>query len=70
MLNDGSRGYLKNCCYAKQLSMALLHVSHPPVQTCRAEDISYFYFLDILSSEPHYKSFFGGPLAVSSYSCT
>ena len=34
MLNDCSRGYLQNCCYAKQLSMALLHVSHPPVQTC------------------------------------
>ena len=23
--------------------MALLHVSHPPVQTCRGEDILYFH---------------------------
>ena len=34
MLNDHSRGYLQNCCYAKQLSMARLHASHPPAQTC------------------------------------
>ena len=43
MLNDGSRGYLQNCCYVKQLSMALLHVSHPPAQTCGGEDILYIY---------------------------
>ena len=30
LLNDRSRGYLQNCCYSKQLSMALLHASHPP----------------------------------------
>ena len=30
MLNDCSRGYLQNCCYVKQLSMALLYVSHLP----------------------------------------
>ena len=45
MLNDGSRGYLQNCCYAKQLSMALLHVSNPPGQTCGGEDILYIFFL-------------------------
>ena len=43
MLNDHSRGYLQNCCYSKQLSMALLHVSHPPAQTCGGEDILYIY---------------------------
>ena len=43
MLNDRSRGYLQNCCYSKQLSMALLHVSHPPAQTCGGEDIIYIY---------------------------
>ena len=41
MLNDCSRGYLQNCCYVEQLSMALFHVSHPPVQTW-GEDIPYF----------------------------
>ena len=51
MLNDHSSGYLQNRCYSKQLSMALLHVSHPPAQTCGAEDILYiyiffYYFLD------------------------
>ena len=44
MLNDHARGYLQNCCYSKQLSMALLHASHPPVQTCGGEDIIYIYF--------------------------
>ena len=44
MLNDRSRGYLQNRCYSKQLSMALLHVSHPPAQTCGAEDILYIHF--------------------------
>ena len=43
MLNDGSRSYLQNCCYAKQLSMALLHVFHFPVQTCGDEAILYFF---------------------------
>ena len=38
-------GYLQNCCYTVQLSMALLHVSHPPVQTCGGEDILYIFFL-------------------------
>ena len=42
MLNDRSRGYLQNCCYSK-LSMALIHVSHPPAQTCGGEDIPYIY---------------------------
>ena len=41
MLNDHSRGYLQDCCYATQLSMALLHVSHPPAQTYGVEDIIY-----------------------------
>ena len=45
MLNDHSRGYLQNCCYSKQLSMALLHSSHPPAQTCGGEDILYIFFL-------------------------
>ena len=44
MLNDHSRGYLQNCCYSKQLSMALLHVSHPPAQTCGGEDILHIFF--------------------------
>ena len=44
VLNNRSRGYLKNCRYSKQLSMALLHVSHPPAQTCGGEDILYIYF--------------------------
>ena len=44
MLNDHSRGYLQNCCYSKQFSMALLLVSHPPAQTCGGEDILYIYF--------------------------
>ena len=44
MLNDSSSGYLQNCCYSKQLSMALLHASHPPAQTCGGEDILYIYF--------------------------
>ena len=43
VLNDCSRGYLQNCCYSKQLSMALLHASHPPAQTCRDEDILFIY---------------------------
>ena len=42
MLNDHSRGYLQNCCYSKQLSIALLLVSHPPVQTYGGKDIPYF----------------------------
>ena len=65
MLNDHSRGYLQSCCYSKQLSMALLHVSYPPAQICGGEDIlhiSFFlYFLDTLSSEPNYKSPFEAP---------
>ena len=44
MLNDHSRGYLQNCCYSEQLSMALFHVSHPPAQTCGGKDILYKYF--------------------------
>ena len=43
MLNDRSRGCLQNCCYSKWLSMALLHASHPPAQTCGGEDILYMY---------------------------
>ena len=42
MLNDHSWGNLQNSCCAKQLSMALLHVSYPLVQTCGGEDILYF----------------------------
>ena len=62
MLNDPSRGYLQNCCYSKQFSMALLHVSHPPAQICGGEAILYIYFSNIswtLSSGPHHKSLFG-----------
>ena len=43
MLKDCSRGYLPSCCYSKQLSMSLFHVSHPPAQTCGGEDIIYIY---------------------------
>ena len=43
MLNDLSRGYLQNCCYLKQLWMALLHVSYPPAQSGGGEDILYTY---------------------------
>ena len=28
--------------------MALLHVSHPPAQTCRGEDILYIYFFFVI----------------------
>ena len=59
MLNDHSRSYLQNCCYSRQVSMALLHASHPPAQTCRGEDILYMYFSNISwtpNSGPHYKS--------------
>ena len=62
MLNDCSRGYLQNCCYAKQFSMALLHAFHPQAQTCGGEDILCMYFPNISwtpSSGPHYKSLFG-----------
>ena len=45
MLNELSRGYLQNCCYSKQLSMAPFHVSHPPAQTCGGENTLYIYFL-------------------------
>ena len=64
MLNDHSRGYLQNFCYSKQLSMALLHVSHPPAQTCGGENILYFFssISWTLSSGPHYKSLFEVPL--------
>ena len=72
MLNDCSRGYLQNCCYAKQLSVALFHVSHPPAQTCWGEDILYIYIFSnisqTLSSGPHYKSLFAPrPLAAPCY---
>ena len=49
MLNDRSRGNLQNCCYSKQLSMALLPASHPPAQTCGGEDILYVYIFLIFS---------------------
>ena len=63
MLNDCSRGYLQNCCYSKQLSMALLQESHPPPQTCGGEDILYIFFsiswtpwvLDPITN-PHFSS--------------
>ena len=48
MLNNCSRGYMQNCCYAKQLSMALLHVSHPPAQTCGGDDILYIYIFFLI----------------------
>ena len=54
MLNDRSRGYLQNCCYAKQFSMALLHVSHPPAQTCGGEDILYVYISLIFPGHPEF----------------
>ena len=63
MLNKSVASYLQNFCYADQLSMALLYVSHPLVQICGGEDILYFqYFLDTLSSGPQYKFLFGGGL--------
>ena len=45
MLNDCFRGYLQNCCYSKQLSMALLHVSHPRAQT----SYIYIFFFSSIS---------------------
>ena len=54
MLNDHSRGYLQNCCYAKQLSMALLHVSYLPVQACGGEDILYVYIFLIFPGHPEF----------------
>ena len=52
-------------CYAEQLSIAQLHLSHPPLQTCGGEDILYIYFNIswALSYGPHYKSLSGGPMA-------
>ena len=44
MLNDHTRGKLQSCCYAKQLWMALLHLSLPPAQACGGEDILYLFF--------------------------
>ena len=68
MLKDHSRSYLQNCSYAKQLSKVMLHVSHPPAQTCGDEDSIYIYIqIHIsniswtLSSGSHYKSLFGDP---------
>ena len=43
--------------------MALLYVSHPPVQTYRDGDIPYFYISwtpEFWSSGPHYKPLFEG----------
>ena len=54
MLNDHSRGYLQNCCYSKQLSVALLHASHPPAQTCGGEDIRYIYIFLIFPGHPEF----------------
>ena len=54
MLNDRSRGYLQGCCYTKQLSMALLHASHPPAQTCGDEDILYVFFFLIFPGHPEF----------------
>ena len=53
MLNNCSRGYLQNCSYSKQLSMALLYESHPPAQTCGGEDILYIFF-PIFPGHPEY----------------
>ena len=64
MFNDHSGGYLQNCCCSNQLSVARLHASHPPAQTCGGEDIVYIFFSNISwtpSSGPHYKSLFGLP---------
>ena len=71
MLNDCSRGYPQNCCYSKQLSMALLHASHPPAQSGGGEDILYIFFLIF----PRYLDFWtplqipiwGTPLAARCY---
>ena len=65
MLNDHARGKLQSCCYPKQFWMTLLHVSLPPAQACGGEGILYIffsYFLDTLSSRPHYKSLSGALL--------
>ena len=58
MVNDHSRGYLQNCCYSKQLSMALLHASHPQIRLVGVRT-SYIYISWTVSSGPHYKSLFG-----------
>ena len=73
MLNDCSRGYLHNCCYSKPLSMALLHASHPPAQTCGGEDIPYidiYFFLIFPDNEfwtPLQIPIWGIPLAAPCY---
>ena len=45
MLNNRSRGCLQNCSYSKQLSMALLLVSHPSAQACGGEDILFIFLI-------------------------
>ena len=47
MLNDRSRGYLQNCCYSKQLSMALLHASHPQIRLVGVRT-SYIYIFFLI----------------------
>ena len=51
MLNNHSRGQLQSCCCTKQLSMALLHVSHYPAQTGGGEDILYIFFQYFLDTK-------------------
>ena len=72
MLNDCSRGYLQNCCYAEQLSMALLHAPHPPAQTCGGKDILYICIVLIVPGHPEFWTplqipIWGPPLASPCY---
>ena len=65
MLNDRSRGYLQNCCYSKQLSMALLHASHSPAQTCGGWGQPIYIFFLIFPAhrvlDPITNPYFGPP---------
>ena len=54
MLNGCSRGYMQKCCYSKQYSMALLHSSHSPDQTCGGEDILNIYIFLIFPEHPEF----------------
>ena len=58
MLNDMSEVSYKTC-YAEQLSMALLHVFLPPVQTCGGEDILYIYIYFKYFLDPITNSYLG-----------
>ena len=70
MLNDRSRGSLQNCCYSKQLSIALLHASHPLAQTCGGEVIIYIYKFLIFPGHPEFWTPLQIPISAPPLDCT